>query len=198
MWKKGWRKKTTWNNPPSEQQGRGRKEDFMLSILHTRNGLKRPLKSVLIVTFCFGHNRENRDLLGHSVKWFNLVQTRQAFTLGEVMVTLPGGPQPRVWTPGNSSHHLCSKGSWANVSHNLLAKNGPLAAGLRQDHSLQHAAACSPVGYPSPSCKSENVWNQYLHDCPGFVSTCNLRWDTDLQNLRSSYLLSFITLFLQE
>jgi len=43
----------------------GGKEDFMLSILHARNGLKRPLKSVLTVMSCFGHDR---DLLGHSVK----------------------------------------------------------------------------------------------------------------------------------
>lgn len=170
-----------------------RKEDFMLSILHTRNGLKRALKSVLIVMSRFGQDRENKDLLEHSVKWFHLVWTRQAFTLGEVMVILLGGPQPYVWTPGNSSHHPWNKGSSANISCNLLAKTGLLATGLRQEHRLQHVAACSPRGYPSPSCKSENLWNQYLQDCPGFVPTCNLRWDTDLQNLTSSHLHSSLS-----
>lgn len=56
---------------------------------------------------------------------------------------------------------------------------------LKQEHGLQRAVLCSPAGYLTPSCKSGNAWNQYSQGCPGFVLACNLRWDTELQNLKS-------------
>lgn len=164
MWKKGWRKEITLNNPLSEHEGRQRKENFILSILHTRNGLRRPLKSVLIAVACFGHDTlKTETCLGSQWNDFTLPRPNKLLPWQKSWWHSLGNLNP---TYGHSSHQLWSKGSWANIPHDLMAKNGPLSTGLRQEHRLEHVVDCSPVGYPSPSCRSENIWNQYLQDCP--------------------------------
>lgn len=140
---------------------------------------------------CFGHNTQS--LAWALSEMITSCRGKASFTLGYVVVTLPGGSQPHVRTPGISNHRLWKKGSWANISCNLLAKSEPLATGSRQEHSLQHVPACCPVDYLGPSSKSENVCNKNLQECPGFVPRCNLRWDTDLHILSLSHLLSSLS-----
>lgn len=149
---------------------------------------------MLIVISSFGHNTQKREpCLGPHWNNFTLYRQGKLLPWDKLWWHSLGDSQPHVRRPGISNHHPWKKGSWASTSCDLLAKSDPLAAGLRQEHRLQHMAACCPVDYLGPFSKSENVSNQNLQDCPGFVPRCNLRWDTDLHNFSLSHLLSSLS-----
>lgn len=142
---------------------------------------------------CFGHNTQKTDLLGPQWNDFTLSRHKASFYPGISYGDTPWGisslcEQTRNLQPPPMEEGFLSK-------HFMWPAGQEWSLGSRIKAEAQ-AAACGyllPCELSRSFCKSENVCNQNLQDCPGFVSRCNLRWDTDLHNFRLSYLLSSLS-----